>query len=1476
MRITGVESTDLFVGTAQRPLQVVRVTLEADGSGSEPDTPAAVHVEGPGVRNHGPFLITEKLSHAEQRTVEIPVEIAVPYQPGSTRHVTVTVQSQAGRSQAEADITVAEPGWTMWMVSHFHYDPVWWNTQGQFTEARLTLADEEGRLPDVRNAFELVRAHLDKARTDGDYKFVLAEIDYLKPYFDTYPQDRQDLRRLIDDGRLEIVGGNYNEPNTNLTSAESTIRNAVYGVGYQRDVVGGDPKSAWMLDAFGHDPGYPGLMAAAGLTSSAWARGPFHQWGPSGAEGGGNRRMQFASEFEWISPDGRGLLTHYMAQHYGAGWRINGPQDLQAAELEAYGQFRLLAQVAATPNVLLPVGSDHVIPARWVTDIHRDWNERYVWPRFTTAVPREFFAAVRAAAGSGEPASYAGAWITPQTRDMNPVYTGKDVSYIDTKQAQRAIETVVSEAERFATMAWLAGASFPHAGVDKVWRLLSFGAHHDGITGVESDQVYLDLLGGWREAWELSDVARRDAVSFLAVDGGKPATGIAVVVFNGVARERDGMVRVTVDVGGNGTQWLDVRTVDGARVAAVAEGVRRREDGSLAEVTLTFLARQVPALGYRTYLAVPSTQREGASEWEEVTGTAIENGAYLVTGDPGRGGTVSITDKRTQVSVLAGPGNELVVQDEYAQHPRHGEGPWHLSPKGAGVGSSSVAAQVRAERCAAGSRLVASFTLEGVDVIQETVLWEDGEHVEFRTRVDGYGARDRLLRVRFPADVPGGLPVYQTATAVIGRSFGAVDVDSADHWYTLDNPAYQWFGIGSTARVRTGGSGEPVQAIGVAEVICPDGLDGGPGAGLRDVIRDLMVALAAAGVTATCSQAGGPRYGGIDADSNLPDVRIAVGGPDVNAFTAEVLSAAAPGYAKALAAGGSARVWVPAARSRADAFAPSADVRGAADLPVLIVAAAEPGGLAAAVTALADDLADAVVGGVEGAEDPGNGGERAPAVPLADRSVALLNRGTPGGVVTPDGVLHMSLMRSCSGWPSRIWIDGDARTAPDGSSFAWQHWSHTFEYALASGPGDWRAAGFVASAEAYNHDLTAVVGTVVPGAAGLLSVEPANVTLSALKPRGNPLASGSSLHRSGLDASDAAMVTVRLRETAGRATAALVRFAPDAFSVLQAWRADLLEGTEGDPLPVVDGAVPVTVPAFGTVTLFVRVMNAARSGRPDPGPAQAEPVQPVYARYWLHGKGPAPAGNLPVAVHFSPTRVALPGPGGTASVQLTVGCGRAPAHGEVELAMPDGITVETAEDLIYDSGVSEFRAWDLTVRAAPGTGPGRYFVCARIRDDLGQLIEDTVMVTVGEPRWPDPELPPEEALMVMQADYQAGQAEVELAVATPELRLAPGESGELLVSLTSRLASELHGEAQLLSPFGTWPLFRRWTQDFSVAPQATAVLRFGVSVPADTGPGSRWWALVKVMYYGRVRYTQAVPVVISNPAGDYAASELMR
>ncbi len=114
-------------------------------------------------------------------------------------------------------------------------------------------------------------------------------------------------------------------------------------------------------------------------------------------------------------------------------------------------------------------------------------------------------------------------------------------------------------------------------------------------------------------------------------------------------------------------------------------------------------------------------------------------------------------------------------------------------------------------------------------------------------------------------------------------------------------------------------------------------------------------------------------------------------------------------------------------------------------------------------------------------------------------------------------------------------------------------------------------------------------------------------------------------------------------------------------------------------------------------------------------------------------------------MHLSPVRVALADPGEVAALALTVGCGAEPASGTAELAAPAGCDGSPATDLRYDLVPGGYAAWDLSVRVPPGTAAGRYFVTARIRDDLGQLIEDTAMVAVGERRWPDPGLPPADA-----------------------------------------------------------------------------------------------------------------------------------
>nr|MDT0523336.1 alpha-mannosidase [Streptomyces sp. DSM 41633] len=181
--------------------------------------------------------------------------------------------------------------------------------------------------------------------------------------------------------------------------------------------------------------------------------------------------------------------------------------------------------------------------------------------------------------------------------------------------------------------------------------------------------------------------------------------------------------------------------------------------------------------------------------------------------------------------------------------------------------------------------------------------------------------------------------------------------------------------------------------------------------------RDLMVALVRAGVTATCSAADKPRYGDLTVDSNLPDTRFALGGPDENPFTAAVLAEADIAYADELKrqidATGSARVWVPAAAPLTEQWVPGADLRGVRALPVLI--------LAGDLDAVVDDVVDAEIVVTQ----------QAPAAvePFEARTVALLNRGVPSFAIEPDGTLHTSLMRSCTGWPSGTWIDPPRRTA---------------------------------------------------------------------------------------------------------------------------------------------------------------------------------------------------------------------------------------------------------------------------------------------------------------------------------------------------------------------------------------------------------------------------------------------------------------
>ena len=372
-------------------------------------------------------------------------------------------------------------------------------------------------------------------------------------------------------------------------------------------------------------------------------------------------------------------------------------------------------------------------------------------------------------------------------------------------------------------------------------------------------------------------------------------------------------------------------------------------------------------------------------------------------------------------------------------------------------------------------------------------------------------------------------------------------MDTADHPWTLDNPAYGWFGLSSAARVRVG---DGVRAVSVAEVVAPTEPMGGL------LARDLVVALVRAGVTATCSSADKPRYGHLGVDSNLPDTRIALGGPGQNAFTKAVLAAADPAYAieveRQLADTGRARVWVPAAAPLAAGWMPGADLRDARALPVLVIASRDDADLGPAIASVADDLVDAEIVVRQQAPSGLQRFESRTVALLQPRGAQLRRRDRRDAAHRADAVVHRLAVRrldrrAAAHRARRLELPAAALDA----RFRLRAGLRRRRLAPRRDPGPQRRV----LPPAAGRDGARAVGGL-PATGSLLQVDPAGaVHLGALKAAGNPLAHGSA------HPVDPGRVAIRLVETRGGDTDVVVRSPLGTVSELHP--ADLLERPQG-------------------------------------------------------------------------------------------------------------------------------------------------------------------------------------------------------------------------------------------------------------------------------------------------------------------------
>jgi len=124
---------------------------------------------------------------------------------------------------------------TALVLSSFHFD---------------TTYHEEQRVY-AMGAFDLVRQYCRLHRTDPLFRSIISEVDYLKPYFDVYPEDRETLMRVFREKRSE-PDVMYNQPNEQNCGDEGLVRNFLYGQLIHGRVFGNICHAYGPGDVFGH------------------------------------------------------------------------------------------------------------------------------------------------------------------------------------------------------------------------------------------------------------------------------------------------------------------------------------------------------------------------------------------------------------------------------------------------------------------------------------------------------------------------------------------------------------------------------------------------------------------------------------------------------------------------------------------------------------------------------------------------------------------------------------------------------------------------------------------------------------------------------------------------------------------------------------------------------------------------------------------------------------------------------------------------------------------------------------------------------------------------------------------------------------------------------------------------------------------------------------------------------------------------
>jgi alpha-mannosidase len=614
------------------------------------------------------------------------------------------------------------------MIGHGHIDPVWlWPWSEGISVVHSTF-----------------KSALDRMNETPDFTFISSSAQFYQWVAENDPKMLAEIRKRVGEGRWNIVGGWWVEPDVNIPSGEAMVRQGLYGQLTLQRLLGRRAKVAFNPDSFGHTSTLPQIIKLQGMDDYIFMRpGP-------------NEKTLPADLFWWEGTDGTRVLTYRIQLSYGAG----GPLKSRVERILTQNRNQPMKSFMAYYGAGDHGGGPAKESIRSIEEMKIEKGAPVVF--FST--PERYFKEIREDKNLNLPVV---------KDDLQHHATGCYTAESEIKKGNRHSEAALVAAEKIAaigSVAW--GAKYPVKEITSAWERVLFLQFHDSLAGTSLYEHSQTAREGYGYALDIANQAKYMSVQKLEWQvAAEDPDSQYLMVFNPHAWE----VRSNIEYDFNWDLRKPSRVEDELEGSLLHQWVAgSTETGSRRKLVVN---TSIPPMGYRQ-LRLMNGETQQTKNVAAAKDNSIENEFLKV--DFSTSGSIGILDKETGKELFSGndKGCRAVIIDDPSDTWSH-----DIKTFADEIGAFGNAAVTILENGPLRATIRIITTYHASTLTTDWSLSAGSRNLEAKVTLDWH-EHLKMLKFSFPVDVESPSATYETPYGHIVRATNGYE-DPGQKWIDL-------------------------------------------------------------------------------------------------------------------------------------------------------------------------------------------------------------------------------------------------------------------------------------------------------------------------------------------------------------------------------------------------------------------------------------------------------------------------------------------------------------------------------------------------------------------------------------------------------------------------------------------------------------------------------------------------------------------